>query len=447
MSMESDHLSAEMIQRYRRKSLSPVELLQFDDHLGACESCRQQVARTTDVLAVHAAVASPPAEPRHLSYEELAGYVNDTLAGPERREVQAHIDGCRACRNETRELAADRARFLAAAPDAPAPDRADEKRPAWLSGLFAGMLRPAVFIPAQVVTAIAAVAVVFVLQVQPLRRGLASKDGLIAEREAQLARATDDRDRVAELVEQERRRSAALEERLKNRGPAFRVLSDGTTKTILSPDGTVLRPAPADDPVGTVMASGQLELPAELRGLVAAGGGPRSRGKRFAITAPVQTMVNTVNPVITWSPVDGASHYEVRLRDLTDDQDVDLGSSQARDTQYSIPVPLNRGHSYSFTVTARQDGTDEIVAISPTQEDPAARFRVMTTTEADRLADALKVAGGSLLAQAVAYAKAGVRDEAERRFAELARQNPDVPELRKFAESLRVKPPDTPAKG
>ena len=54
----SDHLSAERTKRYRLRTLSPPELLDFFDHLAACAPCRERLAVEEGVRAAVIALAA-----------------------------------------------------------------------------------------------------------------------------------------------------------------------------------------------------------------------------------------------------------------------------------------------------------------------------------------------------------------------------------------------------
>src|SRR3972149_6117352 len=55
-----DHLSAEHLEGYRQRTLAPRELLAADDHLAACEVCRQQLRDAGTPHGPPGARAPPP---------------------------------------------------------------------------------------------------------------------------------------------------------------------------------------------------------------------------------------------------------------------------------------------------------------------------------------------------------------------------------------------------
>jgi len=90
-----DHLSAEHLEGYRQRTLAPRELLAADDHLAACEVCRQQLRDATPLQAPRASILPLPSDDSapagHLSSAQLAAYVSDTADDVDREIVDALI--------------------------------------------------------------------------------------------------------------------------------------------------------------------------------------------------------------------------------------------------------------------------------------------------------------------------------------------------------------------
>src|SRR6266404_507363 len=102
------HLSAQIIERYRQGSLPPAELLDADDHLTACEICRQHAGDEARVQAAGRSVRSELAATglTHLDYEELESYVEGTLDQLDREIADSHLELCEQCAGELGELRA-----------------------------------------------------------------------------------------------------------------------------------------------------------------------------------------------------------------------------------------------------------------------------------------------------------------------------------------------------
>ena len=121
----TDHLSAQLLERYPQPDISPDELLTIDQHLETCEVCRQRLLNLQlaslrpPMVPVHS--AAPALSPRaanvsaasvaadHLTYEQLAAFVKGDLSVEEHRRTEAHLKHCTECAwqvGELREFAA-----------------------------------------------------------------------------------------------------------------------------------------------------------------------------------------------------------------------------------------------------------------------------------------------------------------------------------------------------
>ena len=71
-----------------------MDLLAADDHIAKCEQCREKLGATVPVAqawqTLRASLASESQQPEHLSYEELAAYVDEKLSGVQREAVESH---------------------------------------------------------------------------------------------------------------------------------------------------------------------------------------------------------------------------------------------------------------------------------------------------------------------------------------------------------------------
>src|SRR5262249_53311993 len=109
------HLSSQLIERYRQRALRPAELLEADDHLVACEMCRQRLgdeprerAATRSLAADRAATVMP-----HLDEESLGAYVEGEREEIDREIADSHLKLCAQCDAEMNELRAFATRMAA----------------------------------------------------------------------------------------------------------------------------------------------------------------------------------------------------------------------------------------------------------------------------------------------------------------------------------------------
>src|SRR5262245_14613446 len=85
-----NHPTAEQIQGFRYKSLSPALLLEVSNHFKECASCRTMLARAAHTCHTN----------RHLTYEQKEGYLDDQITSQEREVVENHIQMCESCAGE-----------------------------------------------------------------------------------------------------------------------------------------------------------------------------------------------------------------------------------------------------------------------------------------------------------------------------------------------------------
>jgi anti-sigma factor RsiW len=100
------HVTAEQIAQYRSKSMPPGDLLAFDRHLAQCAGCRTQLANTQGVTTLLSGLEAAAHAPQHLSYDQLADYVDAKSGDVDREIVESHVELCQRCAAELGDLAA-----------------------------------------------------------------------------------------------------------------------------------------------------------------------------------------------------------------------------------------------------------------------------------------------------------------------------------------------------
>ena len=101
---------------------------------------------------------------------------------------------------------------------------------------------------------------------------------------------------------------------------------------------------------------------------------------------------------------------------------------------WRLAVPLQRGQTYSWEVTAVKDGEEITAPVAPA---PRAQFRVL---EADKLNALTKLKGqrpASHLALGLTYARLGLIPEAESEFRQLVKENPDSALAKKLLRTVQ----------
>jgi len=436
------HLSAQLIERYRERALPPAELLDADDHLAACEMCRQRLG---DERRAQAAARSLRAElaatgPTHLAYEQLEAYVEGALDPTDREIADGHLELCARCGAELDDLRAFARRMAASpakeyAPAAPSSPR--EKAPSfakgWLERLEAFWRSPAFRLSVRLAS--------FGLIVALLLWAASLKS-----RNSQLQTALDDERRRNEKLKQDYQAASASATELRNqvaqlKSPSSSIvltLNDGAGQVTLDKDGVVAGVAPAfQQTVKQALATARVETPPSLSELIGKSSvlmGPAAEGHPFALLGPVGTVTMSERPTFRWRALGGADSYVVRIYD-SDFNEV-VVSPRLSETKWSVTRSLERGRTYSWQVTARVNDRE---AVSPIRPAPEARFMVSDQAKANELAKAKSDSAGSHLTLGVLYARAGLLDDAERELQALLRANPQSALAQKLLRDVRAK--------
>lgn len=109
------HLDAAALERYRRRTAPPSELLQADAHIAACTRCFEAVRAQDDTIEL------PAAGDQHLSYEELESFVDGRADAVDRELLTAHTSHCALCSDELADVTATRDALAPRPPRTPSP--------------------------------------------------------------------------------------------------------------------------------------------------------------------------------------------------------------------------------------------------------------------------------------------------------------------------------------
>ena len=474
-----EHLTGEAIELYRARRFSAAEALAAQNHVAVCADCRARLAAAVEADAALLGFRDRLAQDddfgadSHLPYEQLALYVDGGLDEVEREIADSHLSFCEDCAADLADLR-QYARLAASAEPRPAtrPTR-DESPSTWrrFVALIGSFARP---LPAAAAAALLLITLGGVW--------LATRDG-VAPRGDESARVgpetyqaptpsvapeqnnvpsptpppvettsaptVDNSGRPSpspapSLIDAPRAPSNVAAPSTNPAPPASELvaLNDGGSHVTLDRRGRLqgLEGAPPDArlAVSRALRSRRIEPPAALNGLaedegdtlMGSGGGA---GASFAPRWPVGKVVRETRPAFSWSPLAGARSYTVavvdsKFRPVTQ-------SPPLNQTSWTTDPPLARGAVYSWQVTATlEDGTEVTAPAAPA---PQARFRVLDADANDRLTRLEKAAPTSRLARGVAYAQAGLIDEAEAELKELLKENPRSQVARDLLRSLR----------
>ncbi len=331
--MSVEHLSADQLARLKKRSLAGAELLAADDHLAACEACRDKLgarsmaapgwAELADGMRAAAAAAA-----EHIPYELLQGYADGECPEAERTRMEAHLAECASCRNEAADLMA----FGAA-----------------LRARRAGPVRYARYL---ILGPIAAVLAIGVVLMQPREQG------------PQLAAWLRDGGKTIGLDRGGR---------LAGAGAAAGAERDMLVAALR--DGRIA-----------------VAIPEGLRGKQSVLLGADSGEKRFRVLSPVGEPVLRDEPEFRWEALGQARAYKVEVFDA-DYQPV-ASSPEVSGTAWTADRPLERGKAYAWQVTAMRNGSP---VKAPEPADAEARFQIVSGADANAIEQARGEPAGHLL--------------------------------------------------
>jgi len=185
-----------------------------------------------------------------------------------------------------------------------------------------------------------------------------------------------------------------------------------------------------------VMAQGHFVLPPavnQLRlGREQIAGRVAPAGNGLKLISPVGTAVATETPIFRWSKVEEATGYRLNLAlrgRESPTRTFDLPSNQ---TTWKISTPLASGQTYEWEVQAIRN--DETLEQAPAPPEPEAIFYVLDRPQQIDVSKQREKLSRSHLALGLAYARAGLIDDARDEFRALEKD--DVALARKLSEAL-----------
>ena len=305
-----DHLNSEQLAGYAKRALSPAELIAANDHLAGCEACRQRAGDPEKIEAAfaflrHDLETQSQLPPAHLEYEQLEAYVDNEMDKAGREIVDSHVDLCRMCRDELRDL---REFGVSLGTRQAAPHVQEHLEAVTMHGsveTFWEKLSHFWRYPVYLAGVSSAVAVVIVVAV------------------------------IAPTM----RRSHPIA---------------GVPSTPIGAGAESRQ---------------QLQTPAELAGLIGKTEtllGSASEGARFTLLAPVGTFVEDVQPTFRWQSLTGATSYKVTIFDAALNEVA--ASPAVSGTEWKSSMQLERGKVYLWQVSATKNGQQVVAPAPPAPE-------------------------------------------------------------------------------
>jgi hypothetical protein len=420
----SEHLSSQMVERYRQRLMSPAELLDFDDHIVCCGVCRQRLFNTVHLQAEASSLrlelnSLPDVLAQHPDYFDFAAFVDDRLDTADREILKSHIEMCEDCAEELRDLLAFKASLANVPEELCSVEPSQAKRPhQWrfprtrFAGAFAMSL---VFIGISA-------AVWLVLRSDATRKTETVKSGPAAP---------DEKSGSPEFFA-----SPTLPK--KSPRDITVALKDGGGRVTLDKDGNLAGleslPFTYQAAVKTVLTRQRVETSRALSAVLGRSEtlmGTPETVVSFAIRTPVGTVVRSDRPVFRWTSLNGATSYTVEIYDSNFRK---VATSPSLSTgEWTVVQGLKRGEIYSWQVKAVRAGVE---ITSPTAPAPQARFKVLEQRRANELNRAQKEYGRSHLTLGALYSRDGLVEEAEREFRALVKANPNSSVARKLLRDV-----------
>jgi hypothetical protein len=420
-----EHLSQQQVEGYRQQRLAAAELIGVDDHLAACAACRQRLEAALPATTVslysdwQAAAETLPAP--HLTFEQIAAHIDETLSSTERQFVADHLVSCAQCAHAADDLRV----FTDEAVKQPGRVAAltgqiDET--GWWSKLRA-LLWPQAPAPAFALVLAALLVIALVGWLLTLKQ----------RPSAELAGGKTNPTVTPSLA------PLPVPSVVPEAAPLIARLNDGSGQITLDRQGKLsglddLPPA-YQQMVKETLTTERLPQSASLAGLNRRASslmGADEQGKRFSLTAPAGKVILTARPNFRWTQLSGATGYVVEIYD--EQFSLVLKSAALSATEWTATQPLARGRLYAWQVKANKDG-QEFQAPKPPA--PQARFRVLDQAQAGEIARARRTYPAAHLTLALLYVRAGLLDEATPELRTLQKANPDAAVVHKLMASLQ----------
>lgn len=424
----SEHLTTQQIENFTAHRLTTDELVTVSRHLAMCSDCRQLVnARTRTWQRVASLQSSFRTEGNsaHLSYEQLAAYV-DNEADNIAREISAnHLAICQQCTDVMQELQALRVNL-----QTPAVLPARKTFVEWWREVWPApaMLRPMFLVAAAVMLFVVIVwwarRPSFVPEQTPEQ--IPEQSVAVAQPSPTIASPAPS---VVASVSPTPTETPVVNVSLQDSGATITLDQAGNIAglTTLSKE--------AERALRQALTTQQIETPAELKSLIrrpATLMGNTPDSLTIQLLSPIGTFIKDAQPTFHWQKVKGAQSYAVTVLDANFNA---VATSPALTNSFwRMTTPLQRGQEYLWQVTADVDGKR---VTSASTNAPEAHFKLLS---ADRVRELqlLVQTNRSHLLRGTMYAKAGLLDEAEQEYQALLKSNPHSIIVRKLLQRLRA---------
>lgn len=419
------------LEQFLKGKLAADRLLAVDEHVSECADCKNALrqlnapAQADFGATVMGAIDCP-------EYEELSAYIDESLAADRAVSVRAHANICELCARdidriqELRSHAALRSKVTVQ----PGMSRSARRSPLayWKQALAAVSV-------AGVVT-LAAIFGNFggvTVAKQPIH--VASQKPAEHQTPAAMQRVAQSKDSAPIVSQPNSKPKASPTTVAANPKPAttvspvlrdgaYSVIHKGSTLALANKDGSSVRTALEARVAASIdekLRTGKIKplkpvqvamVSIHMRG----NGGYEASPTAPKQIGPMEKVVLSTSPVFTWSAVNLAESYRVRVYNSAHNLVVDQIVSK---NAFTPAKPLQRGQVYSWRVGVRFGETDQWA------ESAAVAFAVVSADDYASIKRVQSRLPGSHLALGATYESVGLYDEAANEYRALRRANPN----------------------
>jgi hypothetical protein len=439
--MTQDHLTDEQITAYRRRDLDESHVSAVAAHLSACVSCLERV-----VDPAHAGVAFASLkesffsrvdeEPFHISRKELHNYINGEVDEADRTIFKSHLADCGECSEVFLALlhAPSSVPFTIENGKVRLPRQS--RWPRFVESFRASRSMRPLYLGLLAVVLVSATLLILLLR----NRGsnlankatpeVANRD--TANRSQPVPASPNNQVESPPNLEagghQKQTNESGTPEPPNRSADIVVSLVDGSGTVELDSQGRLSGldsvPKPIQEVVRHALATGGIDAPSVVMELKSQGItllGQPSPSIPIPLLAPVGVARLDDHPTFTWQRLAGATNYTVSIFDSNFNRVASSGPQAAY--SWTVPSSLARGKKYFWEVSALLDGRE--ITTSPVAPAPRAQFVIVDRKAAVEIDQLRKSNPNSRLALGIAYARAGLLDDAEREFESLAAANPN----------------------
>ena len=411
------------LERFLKGKLAPGRMLEIDEHAGQCEQCKKLLVSLSARARFGAELIGAMDCPE---YEELSGYVDESLVPERAGAIRTHANLCEPCAKDIDRIRELRSHAVLREKVTVRPGMSRQTRRSvfvyWKQALAAASLG-----------GIAAALVFFNTTGAPIVKNptqVAVKPPEVAQTNP-IKVINPPESRPVTPVENHKPATVATNPKP---APAFTpVLRDGRYAVVgkggalmlAKKDGTPVRTALEARVAASIdekLRTGKIKpaKPVQMamatintRGSDSGYEAPPTAPKQVA---PMGKVIYGAKPTFTWSAVDLAESYRVRVYDTSGNL---VAEQTSLKNSLMLAKPLARGQVYSWRVGARFGETDGWA------ESAAAKFAVLSTEDYNTIERVRATLPGSHLALGAAYESVGLYDEAAGEYRQLRRANPN----------------------